>query len=57
MRRYADDFMRLWHAPKPTIAHRTYRLGPERAKRMLMTGDLIDDSKAERLIAQAERHT
>ena len=49
--------MRLRHSPKPTIAHWTYRRGPERAKRMLLTGDLIAGSNAERLIAQAERHT
>ena len=84
MRGYSDDFMSLWHSPKPTIArvhkyaiaggsdialccdqivmedgarigympvrvwgcpttaHWTYRLGPERAKRLLLTGDLID---------------
>ncbi|MGR8946958.1 MAG: crotonase/enoyl-CoA hydratase family protein [Gammaproteobacteria bacterium] len=84
MRRYTDDYMSLWHSPKPTIAkvhkyaiaggsdialccdqiimedtarigymptrvwgcpttaHWTYRLGPERAKRMLLTGQLID---------------
>ena len=89
MRRYTDDFMALWHSPKPTIArvqkyaiaggsdialccdqvvmaedaqigymptrvwgcpttaHWTYRLGPERAKRLLLTGDLISGTKAE----------
>ncbi len=89
MRRYTDDFMSLWHSPKPTIArvhkyaiaggsdialccdlvvmeenarigymptrvwgcpttaHWTYRLGPERAKRLLLTGDLIDGRKAQ----------
>lgn len=89
MRRYTDDFMALWHSPKPTIArvqkyaiaggsdialccdqvvmaetarigymptrvwgcpttaHWTYRLGPERAKRLLLTGDLITGTKAE----------
>lgn len=89
MRSYTDDFMALWHSPKPTIArvhkyaiaggsdialccdqivmaedarigymptrvwgcpttaHWTYRLGPERAKRLLLTGDLIDGRKAE----------
>ncbi len=89
MRRYTDDFMSLWHSPKPTIArvqkyaiaggsdialccdqvvmedtarigymptrvwgcpttaHWTYRLGPERAKRLLLTGDLITGTKAE----------
>ena len=83
MRRCTDDYMSLWHSPKPTIArvhkyaiaggsdialccdqiimaddarigympvrvwgcpttaHWTYRLGPERAKRLLLTGDLI----------------
>lgn len=88
MRRCTDDFMSLWHSPKPTIArvhkyaiaggsdialccdqiimaddarigympvrvwgcpttaHWTYRLGPERAKRMLLTGDLIDGRTA-----------
>lgn len=90
MRGCTDDFMSLWHSPKPTIArvhkyaiaggsdialccdqvvmedtarigympvrvwgcpttaHWTYRLGPERAKRLLLTGDLIDGVKAER---------
>ena len=37
---------RVWGCP--TTAHWTYRLGPERAKRMLLTGDLIDGIKAER---------
>lgn len=88
MRAYTDDFMALWHSPKPTIAkvhryaiaggsdialccdqvvmedsarigymptrvwgcpttaHWTYRLGPERAKRLLLTGDLIDGRTA-----------
>ena len=88
MRRCTDDFMSLWHSPKPTIArvhkyaiaggsdialccdqvvmaddarigympvrvwgcpttaHWTYRLGPERAKRLLLTGDLIDGKQA-----------
>ena len=88
MRRHTDDFMALWHSPKPTIArvhkyaiaggsdialccdqvvmaddarigympvrvwgcpttaHWTYRLGPERAKRLLLTGDLIDGATA-----------
>ncbi len=38
--------VRVWGCP--TTAHWTYRLGPERAKRMLLTGDLIDGVKAER---------
>jgi enoyl-CoA hydratase len=38
--------VRVWGCP--TTAHWTYRLGPERAKRMLLTGDLIDGAKAER---------
>ena len=37
--------VRVWGCP--TTAHWTYRLGPERAKRMLLTGDLIDGRKAE----------
>ena len=37
--------VRVWGCP--TTAHWTYRLGPERAKRMTLTGDLIDGSKAE----------
>ena len=36
---------RVWGCP--TTAHWTYRLGPERAKRMVLTGDLIDGRKAE----------
>lgn len=35
---------RVWGCP--TTAHWTYRLGPERAKRMLLTGDLIDGHTA-----------
>ena len=35
---------RVWGCP--TTAHWTYRLGPERAKRMLLTGQLIDGSTA-----------
>lgn len=35
---------RVWGCP--TTAHWTYRLGPERAKRLLLTGDLIDGVKA-----------
>jgi enoyl-CoA hydratase/carnithine racemase len=35
---------RVWGCP--TTAHWTYRLGPERAKRMLLTGDLIDGETA-----------
>jgi enoyl-CoA hydratase len=38
--------VRVWGCP--TTAHWTYRLGPERAKRMLLTGDLIDGVTAER---------
>lgn len=37
---------RVWGCP--TTAHWTYRLGPERAKRLVLTGDLIDGIKAER---------
>ena len=37
---------RVWGCP--TTAHWTYRLGPERAKRMVLTGDLIDGDTAER---------
>ncbi len=36
--------VRVWGCP--TTAHWTYRLGPERAKRMLLTGDLIDGDTA-----------
>jgi enoyl-CoA hydratase len=36
--------VRVWGCP--TTAHWTYRLGPERAKRMMLTGDLIDGVKA-----------
>jgi enoyl-CoA hydratase len=35
---------RVWGCP--TTAHWTYRLGPERAKRLLLTGDLIDGKTA-----------
>jgi len=35
---------RVWGCP--TTAHWTYRLGPERAKRLLLTGDLIDGRRA-----------
>ena len=35
---------RVWGCP--TTAHWTYRLGPERAKRLLLTGDLIDGRTA-----------
>jgi len=44
---------RVWGCP--TTAHWTYRLGPERAKRMVLTGDLIDGLKAERwgLVSEA----
>lgn len=35
---------RVWGCP--TTAHWVYRLGPERAKRLLLTGDLIDGSTA-----------
>lgn len=38
---------RVWGCP--TTAMWVYRLGPERAKRMLFTGDTIDGSEAERL--------
>ena len=36
---------RVWGCP--TTAHWTYRLGPERAKRLLLTGDLIDGRTAQ----------
>lgn len=38
---------RVWGCP--TTAMWVYRLGPGRAKRMLLTGDLIDGEEAERL--------
>lgn len=38
---------RVWGCP--TTAMWVYRLGPERAKRMLLTGDKIDGCEAERL--------
>lgn len=38
---------RVWGTP--TTAMWVYRLGPERAKRMLFTGDLIDGTEAERI--------
>lgn len=38
---------RVWGCP--TTAMWVYRLGPERAKRMLLTGDKIDGREAERL--------
>ncbi len=38
---------RVWGCP--TTAMWVYRLGPERAKRMLLTGDLIDGREAERI--------
>lgn len=39
--------VRVWGCP--TMAMWVYRLGPERAKRMLFTGDKIDGREAERL--------
>lgn len=36
--------VRVWGCP--TTAHWIYRLGPERAKRLLLTGDLIDGNTA-----------
>ena len=47
-----EDSARIGYMPTrvwgcPTTAHWTYRLGPERAKRLLLTGDLIDGIKAE----------
>ncbi len=36
--------VRVWGCP--TTAHWVYRLGPERAKRLLLTGDLIDGRTA-----------
>ena len=46
-----EDSARIGYMPTrvwgcPTTAHWTYRLGPERAKRMLLTGDLIDGRTA-----------
>jgi enoyl-CoA hydratase len=38
---------RVWGCP--TTAMWVYRLGPERAKRMLLTGDTVDGREAERL--------
>lgn len=38
---------RVWGCP--TTAMWTYRVGPEKAKRMLFTGDLIDGKEAERM--------
>lgn len=38
---------RVWGCP--TTAMWVYRLGPEKAKRMLLTGDLIDGREAQRL--------
>ena len=38
---------RVWGCP--TTAMWVYRLGPERAKRMLLTGDAVDGREAERL--------
>jgi enoyl-CoA hydratase len=38
---------RVWGCP--TTAMWVYRLGPERAKRMLLTGDMIDGREAERI--------
>ena len=38
---------RVWGCP--TTAMWTYRLGPEQAKRMLLTGDRIDGKEAERI--------
>jgi enoyl-CoA hydratase len=39
--------VRVWGCP--TTAMWLYRLGPEKAKRMLFTGDKIDGREAERL--------
>jgi len=46
-----EDTARIGYMPTrvwgcPTTAHWTYRLGPERAKRMLLTGKLIDGKTA-----------
>ena len=46
-----EDSARIGYMPTrvwgcPTTAHWTYRLGPERAKRMLLTGQLIDGKTA-----------
>lgn len=38
---------RVWGCP--TTAMWVYRLGPERAKRMLLTGDVVDGREAERI--------
>lgn len=55
-----EDAARIGYMPTrvwgcPTTAHWTYRLGPERAKRLLLTGDLIDGRTAERwgLVSEA----
>jgi len=55
-----DETARIGYMPTrvwgcPTTAHWTSRLGPERAKRVLLTGDLIDGSTAERwgLVSEA----
>jgi enoyl-CoA hydratase len=38
---------RVWGVPTPAMW--VYRLGPQMAKRMMMTGDLIDGREAERI--------
>jgi enoyl-CoA hydratase len=55
-----DDAARIGYMPTrvwgcPTTAHWIYRLGPERAKRLLLTGDLIDGVTAARwgLVSEA----
>lgn len=55
-----EDTARIGYMPTrvwgcPTTAHWTYRLGPERAKRLLLTGDLIDGTTAARwgLVSEA----
>jgi len=55
-----EDSARIGYMPTrvwgcPTTAQWTYRLGPERAKRLLLTGDLIDGATAERwgLVSEA----
>src|SRR3546814_8536911 len=39
--------VRVWGVPTPAMW--VYRLGPQMAKRMMMTGDLIDGREAERI--------
>src|SRR3546814_11452601 len=45
--RIGDPPGRVWGVPTPAMW--VYRLGPQMAKRMMMTGDLIDGREAERI--------